>query len=123
VASPGSRISTSNDFGMSWTEQTSGSLHWIAVASSADGTRFVAATDNGYLFNPTSMTTPGTAGFIAGTQYEAAKLQYFGNGLTASAPARSRQHLPESGADPMCPARHATLLQPHQTRESPDPAA
>jgi photosystem II stability/assembly factor-like uncharacterized protein len=74
-------VSTSNDFGVSWTVLQPGTQNWSAVASSADGARFVTAASDSYIYNPTSMTTLGTAGSIAGTQYEAIKLQYFGNGL------------------------------------------
>ncbi len=58
----------------------SGARFWTAVALSADGSRFFAAV-HGYLYNPKPTTTPGTSGFIAGSQYQAVRLQYFGNGL------------------------------------------
>jgi len=68
-----------------WTARES-RRSWQSVASSADGTRLVAAVVNAgqiYTSTPTPMrsTSTGGGGSISGRQYDAIDLQYAGSGV------------------------------------------
>jgi len=59
--------------------------YWYALASSADGTRLVAAVENGgqiYTSSPANVpgTTPGVAGYLEGSRNAAIELYYLGDG-------------------------------------------
>ena len=53
------------------------SVDWLALASSADGTRLAAAVVGGQIYTsaPMPSTTTGPTGSIAGRQYDAIALQ------------------------------------------------
>jgi hypothetical protein len=57
---------------------------WSAVASSADGSKLVAAVSGGQLYTSApsivTSTTAGTAGFLSGGQFDAVQLQCIGSG-------------------------------------------
>jgi len=81
------QIYTSSDSGVTWTARESNRLWW-SVALSADGTKLVAcvggslSTGQIYTYATNSYTlgdtTPGTAGYLTGTQGDAVELQYIG---------------------------------------------
>ena len=68
-----------------WTQTSAPGTNWIAIASSADGTKLVAAVYGAGIYTAQgtiqTATTPGTAGYLAGGQNSAIELQYIGNGL------------------------------------------
>jgi hypothetical protein len=73
-------VTMSTDAGRTWMQLNSG-IGWSGITCSADGTRLLGAIYNGFLFNPSSVTTAGTGGSVSGDQYQALTLQYFGDGL------------------------------------------
>ena len=82
----GGQIYTSTDSGATWTPRDS-SRSWYSVVSSADGTKLVAVVNGGQIYtstptytSPTTTTTIGTSGYVAGGQVTAIELQYIGNG-------------------------------------------
>jgi hypothetical protein len=85
VAAAWSSIFASTDSGVTWTATSAQGPFWKSVACSADGTRQVAAASGGGIWTAQAAiqatTTPGTAGFLAGSQNSAIELQYVGNGL------------------------------------------
>jgi hypothetical protein len=75
-------IYTSTDSGVTWTPRES-ARSWVAVAASSDCSKLAAVVANGPIYtsaSPTDRTTPGS-GSLTGSQYDAIKLQYLGNGL------------------------------------------
>jgi len=72
------QLNISTDSGATWTLRDS-SRAWSSVASSADGTRLIAAASNGSIYTSISKTASGIAGFISGDQYQSIDLQYIGN--------------------------------------------
>lgn len=75
-------IYTSTDSGVKWTARDS-KRSWTSVASSADGTKLIAAAMNGQIYTstPSVTTTPGTSGHLTGGQGTSVELQYTGNGV------------------------------------------
>ena len=77
---------------MNWTPREN-RRQWTSVASSADGSKLVAADANtlgndfklagGRLYTSVASdrTTAGVTGFVIGAQYDALELVYAGNGL------------------------------------------
>ena len=80
AAASTSAIYTSTDGGNTWATH-SPSLSWAAIASNADGSRLLAAVSSGQLYTSVASTTPGVAGFLAGSQYSNIQVQYVGNGV------------------------------------------
>jgi hypothetical protein len=79
----GGQIYISTDSGVTWTPRDS-SRAWHSIASSADGTRFVAvAAGQVYTSSPLPMsnTSIGTGGFICGRRGDSIDLQYAGDGV------------------------------------------
>ena len=75
----GGQIYTSTDSGATWTPSESSGL-WQAVASSADGSKLVAAISPGAIYTTRfGSTSVGTAGGLTGGQRTAVELQYIGN--------------------------------------------
>jgi hypothetical protein len=75
------RLYMSTDSGVTWTPREN-SRFWEAVASSADGNKVVAAEQGGRIYTSFGdFTTPGTAGWLRGEQYDALELQFVGHGL------------------------------------------
>ena len=74
-------IYTSIDFGHSWSTNPGEVQQWSGLAMAADGSRFAASVQGGFLYSQTPSTTVGTAGSVSGTQYQSVQLQYVGNGL------------------------------------------
>ena len=71
LAGEANGLFTSTDSGVTWTAQAAG-YYWQAVASSADGTKLLAAVNGGQLY---------TSGWeLGGGQGQAVTLQYRGNG-------------------------------------------
>jgi len=72
---------TSTDSGLTWTARMDDAYRfWRSVASSADGSRLVAAVRNGFIYiNTGAATTTGASGRILGGPQEAIELQYVGN--------------------------------------------
>ncbi len=77
----GGQLYTSTDAGVSWTARESSRI-WYSVAMSADGTKMWAGDFGpGYIHTATTdRTTAGITGSLSGSQYDALKLQYVGNG-------------------------------------------
>ncbi len=77
----GGMIYTSTDSGVSWTPRES-NRNWYSVAMSADGSKLWAGDYSaGFIYtSTTNRTTVGTTGSLSGSQYDAVKLQYIGNG-------------------------------------------
>jgi photosystem II stability/assembly factor-like uncharacterized protein len=74
-------IYSSFDSGQTWIQRTTNNLAWQATAFSTDGTRVAAAVNVGQIFTSASVTSVGTNGSLAGSQYSSVELQYVGNGL------------------------------------------
>lgn len=68
------------NFGGIWTPRESNRT-WRAVASSSDGSKLVAAVEDGQIYTSSSRSASGTAGYLLGDQYSAVELQYIGNGV------------------------------------------
>jgi hypothetical protein len=82
VYSPG-EIFTSIDSGATWLQVAipTASLGWTGVAVSGDGSTAAAvAVANRIYISSQATTTPGTAGYLAGTRQSAIDLIYIGNG-------------------------------------------
>jgi hypothetical protein len=75
-------VATSLNSGVTWTTALVPVLHGESIASSADGTKLVAAGSGIYTSSPSAVgsTTVGTAGSISGGRCDAVELQYIGNG-------------------------------------------
>jgi hypothetical protein len=73
----------STDSGATWVARDS-VRGWSGLASSADGSKLVAVADTGDLdriyTSVADQTTPGSAGSLGGSQYDALQLQYAGSG-------------------------------------------
>ena len=70
---------TSLDSGVTWAQQSIGVTGIFAVASSADGTKLVAALEGGNIYTAVASSVL-TSGSISGSQYAAVELQHIGNG-------------------------------------------
>jgi hypothetical protein len=77
----GSPVAMSVDAGTTWAGLSSTAPPLAGLALSADGRRLFAVVQGGYIYNPSAITTPGTAGAVAGTLNETLSLQYVGHGL------------------------------------------
>ena len=75
----GGPIYTSTDSGGIWTPRDT-TRNWQSIASSADGFRLAAVVNGGRIYTSSPNTTPGTAGYLSGSQGTAIELQYIGNG-------------------------------------------
>ena len=71
----------SNDSAVTWTQIPTAPRSADGMVMAADGSGVVLALQNDFIYSARSESTPGTAGFITGTQYQTAELQYFGHGL------------------------------------------
>jgi photosystem II stability/assembly factor-like uncharacterized protein len=81
----GGGVYTSTNSGATWTQTGAPTtLYWHSIASSADGTKLVAAAYGAGIYTAQgtiqTATTPGIAGYFAGGQNSAIELQYIGNG-------------------------------------------
>jgi hypothetical protein len=65
------------DSGVTWTAREN-SRNWVSVASSADGSKLVAAEFGGQIYVSVPGSTSGTSGYLLGDQYSAIELQYTG---------------------------------------------
>ena len=75
------QIYTSIDSGVTWTVRDS-IRQWWSIASSSDGAKLVAVVQGGQIYtpSPTSSTTLGSAGSLAGGQFAAIELLHIGSG-------------------------------------------
>jgi hypothetical protein len=80
-AGAGLPVSISTNSGQYWTQLGSGGHYFSAFVVASDDQKVIGAVDQGSLYALSAVTTVGTAGFVAGNQYQSATLQYFGNGL------------------------------------------
>lgn len=71
-------IYVSRDSGVTWTRRER--IQTPAVAVSADGNKFAAATFQGRIYTSAPTTTVGTTGFLTGGQHTSIELQYIGGG-------------------------------------------
>jgi len=69
------------DAGTTWTGLSSTAPTLAGLALSSDGQRLFGVVRGGYIYNPSAVSTPGTAGAVTGTLHETLTLQYVGHGL------------------------------------------
>jgi hypothetical protein len=82
LASAGSTLlSLSTDSGQYWIQFGAGGQTFSSFIVAGDDQKIVGAVNQGSLYALSALTSTGTAGSVAGNQYQSATLQYFGNGL------------------------------------------
>ena len=81
----GGQVYRSNDFGQTWLPLPVPGI-WVGVAMSADGSSFIADTENAQIYaqGMPLRTTIGAAGSVSANQFESIELQYAGGGTFAA---------------------------------------
>jgi hypothetical protein len=80
VFTAGSALSLSTDAGGTWTGLAAAPLQLSALVVSQDGLHLFGSVSDGYIYNPSAISTAGTSGLIMGTQHQSLTLQYVGGG-------------------------------------------
>lgn len=83
-ASPG-HIWTSTNYGVTWTDQTnSGTRSWLRIASSSDGSRLIAATNNGVVDISADGGSTWNVASVSGTNFTSVSSSASGQYLAAT---------------------------------------
>jgi hypothetical protein len=80
VFTGGDALSVSTDAGGTWTGLAAAPLSLDALAVSQDGLHLFGSVSEGYIYNPSAVSTAVTSGMVLGTQHQSLTLQYVGGG-------------------------------------------
>jgi hypothetical protein len=74
-------VAVSTNFGQSWTQLSDSTVEGISNFVALGDGEFLGTIDGSPIYSLMDDTTVGVNGFLAGTQFQSANLQYLGNGL------------------------------------------